>query len=410
MLHDGTDSPTVSVELDLGQIGTFVLGVSTLGGSDLLTAAVTSNWTALPSTAVRSVSIRRGRTREDQAMQPGTATIVLDNRSGNYDPDNISGPYVWGGYSMLTRGFPIRVRATYSATPYTLFTGEIENVIPDQSLDPTATITAVDGLSTIAGVKVATIASSFSGDTTATRAGRILDAASWPASARSLTGTRQMQPTTYNATALALFEQCAACEGGRVYADRSGNLVLLPYESTFTTTQRLTLSDTRAAGTLEYDVIQTSPGGAYMVNQVNLTYTSGSTVTVTSPASQARFGTFSRDVTAPLLNLSEATAVAQSIADRFALPATRVDRIEYDGPGAGSLWPSILQADLAERVSVIRNTVDGRSRTYGCVIESISHDITVANWRIGYDLSPAASSVYFTLGTSTLGGTDALYY
>jgi hypothetical protein len=410
VLYDGTDSPTVSVEFDIGKVGTFVLGVSLLGGPDLMLASAPAVWDAVPGDVIRSISTRRGRTREDQAMQPGTATIVLDNLDGDFDPDNPASSYMWAGYSLLTRGLGVRVRATWSATDYSLFTGTIEDVVPDQSLDPVATITCVDGLGWLGSQPLDAIASSFSGDTSSARAARILDTVGWSASARSLTGTRQMQPTTYNATALALVEQCAAAEGGRIYADRDGTLALLPYESTFTTTQRLTLSDTRLADTVEYDTLKTSPGGSYMANDVTLTMTTGSTVTVTNAESVTRFGSYPKNVTAPLLNTGEATAVAQSIADRFAFPQARVDHVEFDALNYGTLWPSIVQADLAERVSVIRNMVDGRSRTYGCVIESVNHDLGTAGWRVSMDLSPGASSVYFIVNSSLLGGTDSLYY
>lgn len=408
-MFDGETSPTVSVEFDIGKVGTFVLGASELDGTDLLGVAA-ANWTAVPATVIRSISTRRGRTREDQSMQPGEATIVLDNHSGDYDPDNAASPYMWNGYSLLTRGLGVRVRATHSALAYPLFTGLIEDVEADQSLDPVTTIVCVDGLAWLASQTLDTIVSDFSGDTAAARAARVLDETGWPAGLRSLTGARQMQPTTYGASALALMEQCAAAQGGRLFADRDNDITLLPYEGTFTTAQRLTLSDTRADGIIEYDVLNTEPGASYMTNTVTLTMTSGSTVTAASDGSVARFGTYPKAVTAPLLNSSDATAVAQSIADRFAFPQTRVGRVEFDALNYGTLWPSILEADLAERVTVVRNMVDGRSRTYGCVIESVNHDITTEGWRVSLDLSPASSSVYFTLGASLLGGTDALYY
>ena len=412
MLFDGTDSPTVAVEVNLGQMGYFTLGVSSLGGPDVmaLTLPVPANWSAFPATVVRSVSTRRGRTREDQAVQPGTATVVLDNRSGLYDPDNPSGPYLWNGYTVLSKGLPLRVRATYSATAYTVYSGFVEDVTPDQSLDPTTTITATDALAWLGAQPVDTIVAAYSGDSTSARAARILDAVGWSATDRSLSGSRIMRDTTYGGTALSLTEEVARCENGRMYATRDGILALLPYEGSFTTTQRLTLSDQRTTGTVEYDNLQTSPGASYLANTVNLTTTTGTVVTYANAGSVARFGTYAKAVAAPLLNGTEASALAQSIVERFAYPTTRVDRVEFDALNYGTLWPSILQSDLAERLRIERTTVDGRNRVYGCVIESVNHDITTRGWRVGFDLSPGASSVYFTLGTSVLGGTDQLYY
>ena len=88
-LFDGTNAPIIRVYLDTGNrsSGNFTLGWSQLGGSDVLaTYTPFSTLTQFPTTDVKSISIRRGRTREDQAIQPGALTLVMDNTSGSYDP------------------------------------------------------------------------------------------------------------------------------------------------------------------------------------------------------------------------------------------------------------------------------------------------------------------------------------
>jgi len=219
-----------------------------------------------------------------------------------------------------------------------------------------------------------------------------------------------MQPTTYGDTALALCEQASASEFGRLFADRSGNIVLMPYESTYYTTQRIAFSDTRAAGTVEYDILKTSPGAKYLTNNVVLTQTSGTTVTYTNTLSAARYGTYSKAVTAPLLSGTTATTLAAIIGDRYAYPTTRVEEIEFDAYGLTTLWPQVLQSDLGDRVTVARTTIDGRLRNFNSLIESLNHDISTHGWRISLDLSPGIAGSLFTLGSSLLGGTDILFY
>ena len=88
-LFDGTNAPIIRVYLDTGNrsSGNFTLGWSQLGGTDVLaTYTPFTTLTQFPTTDVKSISIRRGRTREDQAIQPGTLTLVMDNISGSYDP------------------------------------------------------------------------------------------------------------------------------------------------------------------------------------------------------------------------------------------------------------------------------------------------------------------------------------
>lgn len=389
---DGTNAPTILVEFDFAWRNIFTLGVSPLGGStDVLGGTAGVNYQAISSTDIRSISIRRGRTREDQTNQPGQLTILLDNLSGNYDPANPSSTYIWNGYSVLTRGMKIRVSATYGATTEYLFNGFVEQVNTDQSLDPTISIVATDALAIYGANSLSSIASSFSGDTTSARIARVINAfaGSYPGGfSQSLTGSRTMQPTTYGSTVLGLCEEAAACEFGRFHVDRTGTTILIPYENLKTTTLKFTLSDTRAASTIEYDSIATDPGARYLVNQCTLTQYSGYTQTQSNATSTARFGTYNRNVSAPLLVDSDAITMAGYYANRNAFPLLRVDRVEFDALGLSTLWTSVLPTDLGDRVTVIRNTVDGRTLNFVNAIESINHDITPNSWRIGLDLSP----------------------
>jgi hypothetical protein len=409
-LLDGTNAPTISVDFDLGNKGYFTLGISSLGGSDVLGAPSSTQWQTITTSDIRKLNIRRGRTREDQANQPGVLSLTLENYTSQYDPDNSSSSYQWNGYSILTKGMGVRVKATWSGTDYVIYRGYLEQLDTDMSLDPVVVMQFTDALAKIGSYTVAAISSSYSGDTTATRVGRILDASGWDASLRSLTGSRTMKPTTYGATALALTEEANNCEYGRFYADRQGNITLIPYESLLTTPYRFTLSDSRASGTIEYDSISTNPGAKYLVNTVVLTQDNSNVQTATNTASVGRYGTAQKLVTAPLLNNSDALTMAQIYADKNALPSTRVDHIEFDALGISTLWSSLLQTDLGDNVNVERTTIDSRNRTFTSIVESIDIDITPFSWRVGLDLSPSARTGLFILGTSTLGSSATLWY
>ena len=410
-LYDGSNAPTITVEFDISKEGNFTLGISPLDGTDVLAAGTGANWSAVPSTDIRSISMRRGRTREDQAVQPGTVSLVLENRSGTYDPDNTSSIYFWDGYSILSAGLGIRVSATWSGTTYVLYRGYLEQLDVDESLDPIATFQFTDALAFISRQTVSAVSSSYAGDTTTTRLGRILDAINWDSSLRSISGSRTMNATTFGDSALSLADQVARCEFGRFYADRQGNLTLLPYESTFTTPSRVAFSDQRTSGTIEYDTIQTNPGAKYLVNSVTLTQATGVTQQYDNATSQARYGKFIKTWDAPLSDNPTAATLTQIIGDRYALPKTRVDRVEFDALGLdSSTWASLLQTDLGDNVTVQRTTVDLRYRIFTSLVESIEFDLSPYNWRIAMNLSPSAGVAFFTLGSSTLDGVDVLYY
>ena len=409
-LYDGSNAPTITVEFDISKEGTFTLGISPLDGLDVLgTGGV--NWATVPATDIRSLSLRRGRTREDQAVQPGTLALVLENRSGTYDPDNTSSIYFWDGYSILSAGLGVRVSATWASTTYVLYRGYLEQLDVDESLDPIATFQFTDALAWIGRRSVDAISSSYAGDTTSTRIGRILDAIGWDSSLRSIAGSRTMNATTLGDSALTLADQVARCEFGRFYADRQGKLTLLPYESTFSTPTRIAFSDQRTSGTIEYDTILTNPGAKYLANSVTLTQATGIVQQYDNATSQARYGVYTKTWDAPLSDNPTAATLAQIIGDRYALPKTRVDRVEFDALGIDSAsWIQMLQTDLGDNVTLQRTTVDLRYRIFTSLVESIEFDLTPDNWRVGMNLSPSAGVAFFTIGYSTLDGVDVLYY
>jgi hypothetical protein len=393
-LLDGSNAPTILIEIDYGWRNIFTIGISPLNSStDVLGGTAGTNWQTIDSLDARSIGIRRGRTREDQTFQPGQMTLVLDNRSGNYDPGNSSSSYIWNGYSVLTRGTKIRISATYGSTTEYLFTGFIEQVDADQSLDPIATIVATDALAIFGANSLNEISSSYSGDTTSARIARVISdfsTSSYPGTfSTSLTGSRQMQPTIYKNTVLALCEEAAACEFGTFFVDRAGVTTLISYENLKTQTLRFTLSDARTAGTIEYDVIHTDPGARFMINSCVLTQYSNYTQTVTNSLATARFGTYTRNVTAPLLVDADAVTMAGYYASRTQYPISRIDKVEFDAIGIGSIWTSVLPTDIGDRVTVLRTTIDSRNLNLTNIIESISHDITPNSWRMSFDLSPS---------------------
>jgi len=114
-LLDGTNAPVIRMYLDTSNrtSGKFILSYSLLGGSNVLGVpdAPFTTKIQLPSTDMKAISIRRGRTREDQAFQAGQATITLDNLSGNYDPQ-----FPGGGFGSVTAATGNGTTTTYTYT------------------------------------------------------------------------------------------------------------------------------------------------------------------------------------------------------------------------------------------------------------------------------------------------------
>jgi hypothetical protein len=85
-------------------------------------------WTSVPISDIVQIDFRRGRERADLRDQAGFSSIIFNNESGDYDPDNVTtSPWVVGGVNILRDGLQMRIVATWNSTAYPLFYGFLEN-------------------------------------------------------------------------------------------------------------------------------------------------------------------------------------------------------------------------------------------------------------------------------------------
>jgi hypothetical protein len=105
-------------------------------------------WTDVTS-YVRSTDITRGRSSDDQEFGSANANIVLDNRSGIFNPMNTTGTY----YGKLLPRRQIRVRATNAATTYDVFRGYVQGwpvSLTNAGYDSVVTLSCFDALGLLA--------------------------------------------------------------------------------------------------------------------------------------------------------------------------------------------------------------------------------------------------------------------
>jgi len=82
----------------------------------------TPTWTDISAYLEDSIATWRGRSQETDQYRTGTLELSLQNEDRRFDPTNTAGPY----YPNVLPMRKIRVRATYSATTYDLFTGYVD--------------------------------------------------------------------------------------------------------------------------------------------------------------------------------------------------------------------------------------------------------------------------------------------
>lgn len=345
---------------------------------------ISSAWVTVASGDVLETYINRGLRQYDILNQAGVASIKFNNYSGTYDPDNSSSTY----FPNLKAGLLMRIQATWSSTAYTLYQGYLETSVVNQGHYPTVTMNFVDGLGFIADAQAPVLASLQFEETAATRVGRMLDYAGWPAGSRSLTGTVTMQKTVQGKSCLTMINQAVNCIAGRFYISRSGIATLVPLSDKFSRPTQLLFSDQGDAFSLDYQGLVVDPGTYYVVNQAVVDRGASATVTSTYNPSKTSYGLVSKKFDAPILSETSATNLALYESRQQATPATYAKQIDFSALNLGVLYPDFLACEIGDQVSVKRETVDNRNLQYNLVIEGMTHRITSDDWRVSFHTSP----------------------
>jgi hypothetical protein len=350
-------------------------------------------WTSVTVTDVVQIDFRRGRERADLRDEAGFASIVFNNTSGIYDPDNTSAssPWVVGGQSILRDGLQMRIVATWNSTAYPLFYGFLENNFTNQGYLPNVTMTFYDGIGYIADAFAPALATAANSETAALRAARMLNIAGWPSGAgRSLSGSVTMLPTVQNRGCMQAITECVDAIAGRFYISKSNVATLVPLADKFSRPTQLLFSDSNASNTVTYSDLITNPGTKYVVNQAIIMRGDNNQVTSTFNPSKDAYGVVKKEIFAPVNTDTNATNLALYESRKLALPDTYVERIEFNGlvvAKNGLLYPDFLSTELADQVSVQRTTYDGRPLQWNLVVEGMKHTITQNNWIVSFNTS-----------------------
>lgn len=381
--------PTVTVSFaysgstvnDPNAIGKFILNTSTLGpsGTDVLGSF---GWTQIPQADIRSLSIRQGQADELSPPAPGSATIVLDNAAGDYD---------WINGSQLEVGVPVWVQVSWAGVDYGWFRGTVADLTLDMAFDvPTVTVSCLDALETLGRAKLDTIASQFDNDLTGTRVGRILDAADWPTSMRSLdAGVEHMQATTYGDFGLPLLVACANTEFGVLFCDGDGKINFFDRLHVYTASRSLTVQATFSDSGTDVDMTDLAVARSLstVFTQASITRDGGAEQVYTDSTAVNSYGirTFSGSAGSQLRSDTDAADLASWIVGRYKTPKDEVGSIQIDAT-TQNMWSTLLPLRLYDRIAV--------SRDYG------PHSVSLELLIQGVELSAnAAGPVTITFAT-----------
>lgn len=180
------------------------------------------------SDQINRIETRRGRNALADQFQTGTLTLRIIDQNGDFNPQNVSGPY----YELLTPMRKVQITATYAGITYPIFSGFITSYVttyPKEDVNSVTytTIQAVDAQRLAQNAQISTVTGASAGDLSGTRINQILDQINWPASMRDVDAgltTLQNDPGTAR-TSLAALQTVTDSEYGAFYVDATGSFV-----------------------------------------------------------------------------------------------------------------------------------------------------------------------------------------
>lgn len=389
-------------------------------------------WTELDSTeVVRSWRVTAGIGRADtptQRYEAATATIVLNDPDRRFDSENLAGPYVAAGVSLVQPMVRVRMRAVWDGTSYPVFFGYADNWEPGyQGNDWTyVTLTATDPTKIFAADDRAAGAPVGASEDSGARVTRILDLASWPAGERVISvGDTTLQATDHSGNALAELHLVQDSERGEFYFDGQGRAVFRNRQAMYTDTRsavsQATFGDDPAgyltSGELPYADVKPSTGDAGMANHVTITRAGGTPQVVEDSLSIAKY---LKKTYAPgellMETDTEALAHANALLYEWSSQTYRFARLEFNTPrpdAEAALWPQLLGRQFGDRITVIRRPAGGGSPIErDCFIRGREMESEGSAWTSAWVLQDAGRLSFFVINDPILGriGYNAIAY
>lgn len=366
---------------------------------DTATWGPDEQWTDITAWT-RKFSSTRKFSREVQAWEAGTASVVLDNRDGRFSMDKLSGPYVVAGVSGVRPWRPIRVRVTVAGVTYSIFRMYAKDWVegytkaPAGQGDAWVTVPCADEMARLAAVNNPAAGSQGSGELFGPRLHRWLNAAGHTGERVIDEGSVTMQATTLaNSTATGI-RLTADSEGGAVWVEADGSVVgarqYALVEDTRSVESQATFGD--ATGEIPYADIELSSPGDQITNVVSYARVGGTAQVAADATSRALYGDRTDPRTDLLCETDAQTAklAAWKVA-RFKVPERRVTAITIDPRRDDVPWAVALGSRVRDLVTVVRRPPGGYTITQYCHIAGVRHDVSrnPERWRTTFYLSSA---------------------
>lgn len=221
---------------------------------------------------------------------------------------------------------------------------------------------------------------------------------------------------TAGSTLLAELQRVADSEQGRLFADRYGRVRLDDrywWQSTTNgRTSQATLSDD--GSDVPYAQVTSTLSRREVQNDITVTGSNETRARVTDSSSISTYGRRTGSVTTVLAGQTDVKAMAEGLVALRKTPVARTGSITVRPQTSPTQWPTVLELDLADRVTFelmpARYVTATSQYTRSLIIERIDWQITATDWSMMVTGSPVPPYTLFRWGISLLGGTDVLGY
>jgi hypothetical protein len=335
------------------------------------------------------VSIRRGRNRVLNSFEAGTATVVLEDENGDYNPQNTSSPY----YGKLLPLRKIRIWADYDdgggTDRYYLYSGYIVSFDNTFRLgnDEVSTVTfqCVDAFRLFQNVQISTVAGSSAGQTTGARIENLLDLASFPVSQRLIDvgdTTVQADPGT-SRTLLGACQNIEQTELGGFFIDDEGNAVFLSRSTVSEKADETPLLFNDDGTNISYQSIDFAYDDTQIFNDITVTRLGGTAQNVQSTSSIETYFIHSGSRSDLLMQTdAEALDQASMLLNARENALLRIDSIGLNlmDSTASNRIVAGLESDLFTLINVTKTGQASSTFTLELFVQGIQHDITPNTW------------------------------
>lgn len=353
---------------------------------------------------VRTVSVRRGRSRALERFDAGAAVVDLRNDQRKYDPA--------AGTAVTPFGASMRPRkqVVIDTNGERIFSGVVEDWDLEYSLDGDhiASVSVTDEFAVLAQQVLPPFAVDVqsSGD----RVSAVLDRPSvaWPEGRRDISqgkatlGTAPIGPDT---SVLDYLQQVELSEPGALFIARDGRIVFRGRED-FQVDTDFTFADNGLG--VPFQDIAISYGIEEMRNRVTVELADeGGTGTAVNNASVVEYGPIDFGLSDSLVStVVQAQNLADYLANVFGDPQVRVDALSVNLSGlTGPQVTQVLGLELGDVVRVLFTPSGiGDQINQVAVIDAIEHEIAPLQHVVRFSLSEAR--IGFTLDSAELGVLD----